>query len=115
MPSFFKDPPPVRSEAYRRYISVLPCFRCKLEGYTQVCHGDLSKGMGLKTSDLTCWPGCGPRYQEIGCHEYVGRHMSRDERRDFELEAAADTQERLIAMSGDDRKLRALLVKLGVM
>lgn len=106
----------VRSEPYRRYISALPCFMCRIEGFSQVAHGDEGKGAGLKSSDTTCYPLCAPRPGEQGCHYYVGTtgKMGRDLRRDFEQRGAAWTQEQLILRSWEDRKLRALLVKLGV-
>ena len=108
--------PVVRSEPYRRYISQLPCFMCRIEGHTQVAHGDESKGMGMKSSDLTCYPLCGPRPMEAGCHVYCGSSgkMGRDLRRDFEQRGAAWTQEQLILRSWEDHKLRALLKKLGI-
>lgn len=82
---------PVRSEAYRRAVASLRCYRCKIEGFSQACHGDADKGMQRKTDDLTCWPGCGERPGIPGCHYYVSRVMPRDERRAFEIDAAKDT------------------------
>jgi len=40
--------------------------------------------------------------------------MTRDTRREREVAYIAKTQEQLIALSWDDRKLRALLVKVGI-
>lgn len=68
--------------------------------------------MGTKTDDLTCYPLCGPRLCEPGCHEFVGRNMLREERREFERAGMAWTHERLLEMSQDDRYLRDLLLKL---
>lgn len=104
----------VESEPYRRLVARLPCWRCGVSGYTQACHGDQGKGMQLKTCDLTCWPGCGPHDEKEGCHEFVGRRMPREERRTFEARAAADTQATLIALAGDDRKVRRVLVAVGL-
>lgn len=84
-------------EAYRRLVRQMPCFRCGISGYTQFCHTDLGKGMGLKTDDRGGWPGCGlrpgPGGELIdGCHHYVGREMSREDRRAFEAEASRSTR-----------------------
>lgn len=104
----------VESEPYRKLVASLPCWRCGIHGYTQACHGDYDKGMQLKTCDLTCWPGCGPHDGIEGCHEFVGRRMPRQERRSFEARAAADTQATLIALAGNDKKVRRVLVAVGL-
>lgn len=112
---------PVRSEPYRRLVASLPCDRCRVEGYTQAAHGDMDKGMGIKTCDLTCWPGCGPRpashsdlmYQ--GCHWYVSRMMTREERREYESEAAARTRLALLVEAQDDAKVRKILQDVGLL
>jgi len=114
MPSFLKVPK-VRSEPYRRYIASLPCYRCGVHGYSQAAHADEGKGIGLKTDDLTCYPLCGPRLRDPGCHEIVGRSMDRDYRRVYEQEGAAWAKAELIRQSQEDRKLRELLLKLGVL
>lgn len=105
---------PVRSPAYRRAVASLVCYRCKVPDFSNACHGDIGKGMAMKSCDLTCWPGCVDRPGVVGCHTFVGRLMSREDRRAFELHAAADTQAALILKSHEDHKLRALLVKLGL-
>lgn len=112
--------PKVRSEPYRRYVASLPCYRCGIHGYSQAAHADDGKGMGLKTDDLTCYPLCGPHHSVgmfmlPGCHDYVGRHMLRDDRRGFEQAGAAWAQAELIRQSQEDKKLRELLMKLGVL
>ena len=118
VPALFRPIPkvrPVRSEPYRRYVAQLPCYRCGVSGITQACHGDQDKGMATKTSDLTCWPGCGPDHMgNAGCHDFVGRKLDKEARRAFELRAAADTREALILKSRADPKLHALLVKLEI-
>lgn len=38
----------VRSEAYRRLVSSLPCVICGMPGYSQAAHGSEGKGMGIK-------------------------------------------------------------------
>lgn len=114
MPSFLKTPK-TRSEPYRRYVASLPCYRCGLVGFSQAAHADEGKGMGLKTDDMTCYPLCSTSYGDPGCHEFVGRAMDRDTRRTYEKAGAAWTQFELIRMSQEDRKLRELLMKLGVL
>lgn len=107
--------PKVRSEPYRRYVASLPCYRCGIHGYSQAAHADEGKGMGLKTDDLTCYPLCGPRLDEPGCHEFVGRALAREDRRAYEITGAAWAQAELIRQSQDDKKLRELLMKLGIL
>ncbi len=107
---------PVRSEPYRRYVAALPCYVCRIEGYSQAAHADFGKGMGIKSCDLTCYPLCAPHNGHPGCHATVGSSgvLPRDERRDLEKITATWTQERLIEQSWSDHRLRALLLKLGV-
>ena len=107
--------PKVRSEPYRRYVASLPCYRCGIHGYSQAAHAEEGKGMGLKTDDMTCYPLCGARIGEIGCHEFVGRMMTRDFRRGFEIGGAGWAQNELIRQSQEDKKLRELLMKLGIL
>jgi len=77
--------------------------------------------MALKTDDLTCYPLCAPHPNGedmkivIGCHEIVGRQMSKEDRRAFEKLAAAWTTHTLIRQSQDDRNLSELLLKLGML
>lgn len=112
----FPKSKPVRSEAYRRYVAALPCDLCGIEGSSQAAHGDQGKGLGIKSSDLTCYPACGPNNGLCGCHYTIGSSgtMTRDERRAYEQQAAARTQEKLIEQSWSDHRLRALLLKLGI-
>lgn len=84
-------------EAYMAAVRRMRCALCQVEGYTQFCHTDLGKGMGLKTDVRLGWPGCGPRPDPSGrllegCHEYVGRRMTREQRRAFEATASALTR-----------------------
>lgn len=110
----------VDDEGYRRAVASLDCHRCGIGGYTQCCHSDSGqdgKGGSIKACDLSCWPGCGPRLGEPGCHWRVGHggELGRDERREFEQRAAADTQATLIAKSAGDVRLRAVLVRVGLL
>lgn len=111
----------VVDEAYRRAVAALPCFRCGIEGYSNACHSDAggkgaAKGERIKACDLTCWPGCVPRPGINGCHWEIGHGatLSRDEKRAFEAQAANHTQNTLIAKSAGDAKLRAVLVRVGL-
>lgn len=75
---------PVRSESYRRFVAVQPCFGCGVEGFSQAAHPNQGKGMALKTCDLKCFPLCAPHFGLIGCHQQhdlridVGRSESRE-------------------------------------
>jgi len=109
----------VRDEDYRRAVASLPCARCGIVGFTQCCHSDSGedgKGGAIKACDLSSWPGCGPRPGVPGCHYEVGHGavLGREEKRAFEVKAAADTRAHLIAMSAMDARLRAVLVRVGV-
>ncbi len=92
---------PVRSEAYRRVVATLPCAICGLYGYSQAAHANTGKGMGLKACDLTCFPACGPRPGEQGCHAALdqGALFLKAVRRELEPAWAADTQ-RLVHTMG---------------
>jgi hypothetical protein len=91
---------PVRSEAYRRAVATLPCAICGVPGYSQAAHANTGKGMGMKACDLTCFPACGPRPGEQGCHAKLdqGALFTKAVRRELEPVWAADTQRRLLAM-----------------
>jgi hypothetical protein len=80
---------PVRSEAYRRLVAMLPCFHCRAPGPTQAAHPNTGKGMGLKTDDRRCFPMC------PACHTGLdqGGLFTKEERRDFEARAEAQTRE----------------------
>lgn len=111
---------PVRSEAYRRLVASLPCWRCGIAGYSQAAHSDSGadgKGLGLKACDLTCFPACGPRPGVEGCHYVIGTsaQLSREQRRRVERVAQADTKDALLHMAESDPKVRAVLVTVGLL
>jgi hypothetical protein len=85
---------PLVCEAYRKVVRSLPCIRCGILGFTQFCHSDEGKGMGLKTDDRRAWPGCGPHGDTMGCHHYVGTSgsMPRAEKRVFEETSSSITR-----------------------
>lgn len=91
----------VRSEAYRRIVAAMPCCICGMEGYSQCAHGNLGKGMALKSDDRYSFALCGPRPGIAGCHAQFdqGALFTKDERRAFEKFAATFTQ-KLIASRG---------------
>ena len=91
---------PVRSEPYRRAVATLPCAICGVHGSSQAAHANHGKGMGMKACDLTCFPACGPRPGEQGCHAKLdqGALFTKAVRRTLEPAWAADTQRRLLTM-----------------
>jgi len=106
----------IRSEAYRRAVAALPCWRCGICGFSQAAHGDAGKGLAMKSCDSTCYPLCGPRQNEPGCHWLIGTsgRLSRAHRRSIEAQAARETRELLWKMAEHDHELRALLHKLEI-
>jgi len=117
---------PVRSADYRRLVAMLPCYRRGIHGHSQAAHADQGKGMAIKSSDLTCYPLCGPHLdlrtdppgQMVpGCHADIGTlgKMTQAERRDFGSRAMPDTQHTLRCKSNHERALRTLLTKLGLL
>ena len=88
----------VTSKAYQAAVRKLACIRCGIVGFTQFCHSDEGKGMGIKTDDRRGWPGCGPHPQggqvANGCHWEVGTGgtYTRAERRALEADYATRTR-----------------------
>jgi len=74
----------VRSESYRIFVASQSCFGCGIDGYSQAAHPNFGKGLGMKTSDLLCFPLCASSFGKVGCHELhdqrvkIGRHESRE-------------------------------------
>lgn len=85
----------LQHEAYMAAVRKLPCIRCGIVGFTQFCHADEGKGMGLKTDCRLGWPGCGPHDGKPGCHWWIGTSglLGRNDRRAFESRAGALTRE----------------------
>lgn len=63
-----KEPKPIRDETYRRLVAALPCFECRVEGFSQAAHPNSDKAKGRKQSDLDCFPLCCTRPGVPGCH-----------------------------------------------
>ena len=85
---------PWRSEAYRRAVANLACAHCKRPGPSQCAHGDAGKGMGIKSSDLTCYPACADSQMRLGCHSLIGAsgQFTRAQRTALETRYAAETR-----------------------
>lgn len=67
MPSRPKSKP-VRSEPYRRLVASLGCAMCGVEGASQAAHPNAGKGLGIKASDLLCFPLC-----HVGANDHHGQ------------------------------------------
>jgi hypothetical protein len=102
---------PVRSEAYRRAVAALSCYCCGRAGPSQAAHADYGKGMGIKSSDTTCYPLCPTCHSSIG----AGAMMNKNDRRVFETKAWDHTTAQLYMKSAVDKKLATLLTKLGLL
>lgn len=66
--SVHKEPPPLRSEKYRRAVASLPCAHCGIAGYSQHAHENEGKGKGQKLDDRRAMPLCCARPGIEGCH-----------------------------------------------
>ena len=66
-----KDPPPVRSDAYRDFIRSLVCIGCARENRPVEAHHEGSHPLGVKTDDLLCVPLCAGL---DGCHRFYTDH-----------------------------------------
>jgi hypothetical protein len=89
----------IEHEGYKRLVRQLPCAHCGIEGYTQFCHSDEGKGIGIKTDCRRGWPGCGPHGASPGCHYLIGSTgtFTREERRALEDRYAAGARARINA------------------
>lgn len=85
----------VRSEKYRRLVAALPCANCGLPGHSQAAHPNTGKGAGRKADDNLCFPLCGPRTGEAGCHARFdqGAMYTKAQRRDLEVRWGRQTAE----------------------
>lgn len=92
----------ITSLAYQALVRKLPCARCGISDYTQFCHSDEGKGIGIKTDDRRGWPGCGPHPEGgkivNGCHWFVGTSgkLKQSERRELEARMSAETRLQII-------------------
>ena len=83
-----KKAAPVRDEAYRRAVAALACAHCGKPGPSQAAHGDAGKGMGIKSSDETCFALC------VACHVGIGSQgwFKKEHRRALETKYAEQTR-----------------------
>lgn len=92
----------ITSLVYQALVRKLPCARCGIVGFTQFCHSDEGKGIGIKTDDRRGWPGCGPHLEGDrlvnGCHWFVGTSgkLKQAERRALEARISAETRLQII-------------------
>ena len=49
---------PLRDEAYKAWIRMLPCVDCGVEGLSEAAHTGEDGGMSMKASDYSCVPLC---------------------------------------------------------
>lgn len=103
----------IRSPALMKAYRLLPCQHCGADDGT-VCgaHSNWSehgKGRGIKASDDKCASLC------FACHSWLDQGSGDGyEKRAMWDAAHTKTHEALIALSWDNWRLRALLVKLGL-
>lgn len=87
---------PLQHGAYMAAVRRLPCARCGVMGpwLIQFCHADEGKGERIKTDCRRGWPGCGPRFNNPGCHWLVGTsgQLGKQGRREFEEAAGVATR-----------------------
>lgn len=93
------SPDRVRSEEHKAKVRALPCVVGSLhrncEGDNQASHEDKGKGIGLKTSDLTCVSMCAKHHREWTDHNGWCDGWSRELRRAWFALATAATLQRL--------------------
>jgi hypothetical protein len=90
-----KAPAPVRDESYRRWVASLPCYECRIHGYSQCAHPNSGKAKGKKLSDDGCFPLCCDRPGIVGCHPKFDRYelVSRADMPEYERRALEWTKE----------------------
>jgi hypothetical protein len=88
---------PLRDKSYRRWVASLPCYECRIHGYSQCAHGNTGKAKGLKNSDEGCFPLCADRVGVKGCHSRFDQYeiVSRADMPEYERRAAEWTKEQL--------------------
>ena len=85
-----------RSESFRRAVASMPCVLCGIQGRTQAAHNNQikdGKGMGIKSSDVTCMALC------VECHRAIdqGGKLSKQERHALEDELNLKTLRQMVA------------------
>jgi hypothetical protein len=96
-----KAPAPVRDESHRRWVASLPCYECRIHGYSQCAHPNSGKAKGKKLSDEGCFPMCCDRPGVKGCHSRFDQYeiVSRADMPEYERRALEWTkqQQRMLA------------------
>lgn len=84
-----KVPTVLRSEDYRRLVSIVPCRYpgCTAPAPSQPCHMNFGKAKGKKVTDTKLWAGCPEHHREVD----QGKSLVREERRLLEAHAVIDT------------------------
>lgn len=97
----------LESAPYEAAVRKLPCARCGIVGFTQFCHADMGKGMGIKTDVRRGWAGCGPHDTMPGCHWVIGTsgQIQRAARRILEAGYAAWTRAEVLRRGWWPKKL----------
>jgi hypothetical protein len=92
-----KGEEPLRDKSYRRWVASLPCYECRIHGYSQCAHGNTGKAKGRKNSDEGCFPLCADRVGVKGCHSRFDQYeiVSRADMPEYERRAAEWTKEQL--------------------
>ena len=98
-----------RSDAYLALVRSLPCSACGIYGHTQAAHSNqirMGKSRGMKASDASAMPLCGPRNFNPGCHANhdQGGKLSKAQWKSFEDQHICKTIYDLI----DDGRLIAV-------
>lgn len=85
---------PAEHEGYRRLVAAMPCFFCRIIGFSNAAHADQGKGMQIKSDDRTCYALYVDRPGVVGCHTAIGASaaMTKQERRELEERAGAYTR-----------------------
>lgn len=107
----------VRSKQYLKWVASLPCMNCFASNASQAAHpNSLEAGgsMGGKASDILAFPLCCERANS--CHQKFDTYklVKKADMPEVEKRWHAQTVDALILKSHEDHKLRALLVKLGL-
>jgi hypothetical protein len=92
-----KEPEPVRDESYRRRVASLPCYECRIQGFSQCAHPNSGKAKGRKNSDAGCFPMCADRPGVVGCHSRLDRYelVSRADMPGYEQRAGEWTRQQM--------------------
>jgi hypothetical protein len=71
----YQQAPPVRDEAYKRWIRSQPCVVCGTRRRIEAAHTG-PHGIGQKASDLSCLPLCADQHAEMhqGVQDFQERH-----------------------------------------